>query len=73
MRNYLTIEKIKFSIILIVLCATLFLYLQYFIKGLNQKFLETKGILNMISMDLINKNENLKAGFTDGTLIKSLK
>jgi len=69
----LTIEKIKYSVFLLF-CAFVFvvLWLPY-LRSLNEKIFRTKGMLNMIPLEVIMKSENLKNAFLSGNLMQAVK
>ncbi len=69
----LSVDKIKFAIfILLVVFVFVFVWMRY-LKGLNDKIFRTKGMLNMIPMDIISKNENLKQLFFGGDILQAVK
>lgn len=66
-------EIIKF---VIYLCFCLFVFLALWLpyrKNLSDKIFRTKGMLNMIPMEIITKNENLKALFLAGDILQGVK
>ena len=66
-------EKIQFSVFLIMIVIVfLFIWTPY-LKNLNTKIWRTKGMLNMIPMDIISKNENLKNAFISGDILQAVK
>ncbi|EAR83935.1 PAS domain S-box protein (macronuclear) [Tetrahymena thermophila SB210] len=66
-------EIIIFSIyIVIILIVFIFIWIPY-LNGLNIKIWRTKGMLNMIPMDVINKNDQLKNAFTNGEILQAVK
>lgn len=69
----LNIDRVKFTIF-ILLCVVIFgiMWLRY-LKGLNDKIFRTKGMLNMIPMDIISKNENLKNLFFSENILQAVK
>ena len=75
--NYLAKSKqteiIKF-VIYILFCVFVFviLWLPYR-KNLSDKIFRTKGMLNMIPMDIITKNEGLKNLFLAGDILQGVK
>jgi len=73
LNNTLNIERVKFSIF-IIFCFFVFgiLWLRY-LKSLNDKIFRTKGMLNMIPMDIITKNESLKNLFVSGDILQAVK
>lgn len=73
LNSRLTIDKVKFTIfILLVFFVFVFLWMRY-LQGLNDKIFRTKGMLNMIPMDIISKNENLKQLFFGGDILQAVK
>jgi len=69
----LVIEKIKFvAFLTCLLVIFLFLWVPY-LKRLSMKIFRTKGMLNMIPMDIISKSEQLKYMFTSGSLLNAVK
>ena len=69
----LTVDRVKFTVF-ILWCVVVFgiLWLRY-LKGLNDKIFRTKGMLNMIPMEIISKNENLKGLFVSGDILQAVK
>lgn len=67
------IEKIKFSIFIIFMVVVFVLIWMPYLKNLNTKIWRTKGMLNMIPMDIISKNENLKNAFISGDILQAVK
>lgn len=71
--NNLDIEKAIFAAYLcFIIFVFVFLWAPY-LRNLNVKIWRTKGMLNMIPMDLIGKNENLKTKFISGDLLQAVK
>lgn len=67
------LERLKFAIFLVGLFLTLaFIWLPY-LRNLSNKIFRTKGMLNMIPMEIISKNENLKNLFIQGDLLQAVK
>lgn len=63
MSDFQQIEKIKFSVFIVgIFLIFLLLWLPY-LRSLNNKIWRTKGMLNMIPMDIITKHQNLKKAF----------
>lgn len=60
------------TFIAVVVVLYLVLWLPY-LKDLNMKIWRTKGMLNMIPMNIIIKNERLKNEFTSGMLEKAVR
>ena len=44
-----------------------------YLKNLNVKIWRTKGMLNMIPMEILQKNDNLKEKFMSGDLLQAVK
>lgn len=66
-------EKVKLVLFYILLLLVgVFIWLPY-LKNLSNKIFRTKGMLNMIPMDIISKNENLKNLFISGDLLNAVK
>lgn len=63
MKQFEKIEKIKFSVFIVGMCIV-FVFIWYpYQQSLNVKIWRTKGMLNMIPMEIITKHANLKAAF----------
>jgi PAS domain S-box-containing protein len=69
-----TTERIRFAVfVCFVVIAFLILWLPY-LKGLQDKIFRTKGMLNMIPMELITKNANLRRLFAQsGDILQAVK
>ena len=66
-------EIIKF-VIYILFCFFVFLFLWIpYRKNLSDKIFRTKGMLNMIPMEIITKNDNLKNLFLAGDILDGVK
>lgn len=66
-------EKVKYSIyILFVAFVFLFLWTPY-LNRLNQDIWRTKGMLNMIPLRMMSRNENLKAAFSSNNILLAVK
>jgi hypothetical protein len=69
----LTVERIRFTIFILGSFAIfLFLWTPY-LKRVRNDIWRTKGMLNMIPMELITKNENLKNVFTSEELMQAVQ
>ena len=67
------IEKIKFAIFMVALFIVfLFIWTPY-LSNLNLKIWRTKGMLSMIPMAIISKNESLKNAFVSGDILRAVK
>ena len=75
--NYLTnvkkIEAIKFVMFLLFCFLVFFALWQPYLKNLNDNIFRTKGMLSMIPMDIISKNENLRTLFLTGNILQAVK
>jgi len=75
--NYLgdvrVIDKVKFSIfIILAVLFFIFIWLPYK-RGLDKKIFRTKGMLKMIPIDIIMRDENLKNRFLHGNILQAVK
>lgn len=69
----LNIERIRFTIFILGSFAIfLFIWTPY-LKRVRDDIWRTKGMLNMIPMEIITKNENLKNLFTSEELIQAVQ
>jgi len=67
------IEIIKF-VLFILFCFFAFFFLwQPYLKNLKDKIFRTKGMLNMIPMDIISKNEGLRVQFLGDNIMRAVK
>ena len=76
-QDYLSQSKktqiIKF-VVYLCFCLLVFILLWLpYRKNLSDKIFRTKGMLNMIPMEIITKNENLKALFLAGDILQGVK
>jgi len=69
-----TTERIRFAVfVCFIIVAFLILWLPY-LQGLQDKIFRTKGMLNMIPMELITKNANLRRLFAQsGDILQAVK
>jgi len=68
-----TDEIIKFVVYLIwCICIVLPIWFKY-LRTLNDKIFRTKGMLNMIPMEIVHKNEALREVFIKGEFLDSVK
>jgi hypothetical protein len=66
-------NRVKYGIF-ILLCFIVFGFLWVpYMKKLNRKIIRTKGMLNMIPLEFILHNENLKNAFLHGGIIKAIR
>jgi len=67
------LERLKFAVFIIGLVVVFcFIWIPY-LRNLSNKIFRTKGMLNMIPMDIISKNESLKNLFISGDLLQAVK
>ena len=70
---YVTMNKVDFILtFLFIAFIYIFVWLPY-LRNLSQKIWRTKGMLNMIPIDIVSKNENLKNIFVSGDLLQAVK
>lgn len=66
-------EKVKYAVFF-VFSAFVFLFIWTpFVNNLNQNIWRTKGMLNMIPLEIMGKNENLKGAFLREDLLRAVK
>ena len=66
-------ESYKLGIFLfVIIIAFIFVWSPY-LRNLNIKIWRTKGMLNMIPMDILQKNESLKGKFMSSDLLQAVK
>lgn len=66
-------EKIKFAVLMILLgIVLLFVWLPY-LNDVKKKIWRVKGMLNMIPMDIIGNNENLKVALISEDIAATVK
>jgi PAS domain S-box-containing protein len=65
--------KIIFAVFIVFLALVYVFIWSPYLANLSNKIWRTKGMLNMIPMDIIAKNENLKQAFTTGDLLQAVK
>lgn len=71
--KFLTIERIRFTIFILGSFAIFFFLWTPYLKKVRDDIWRTKGMLNMIPMEIITKNENLKNIFTSGELMQAIQ
>lgn len=67
------IEMIVLSIFGTVIILTFFFVWLPYLRGLSNKIWRTKGMLNMIPIEVITKHESLKNAFISGNLLSAVK
>lgn len=78
--NFANLLKFNLNIEIIVLCVFtagivfifLFLWIPY-LRSLSTKIWRTKGMLNMIPIDVITKHDSLKNAFISGDILRAVK
>jgi len=68
-----TVSKVKFSIFIVAIFFIFFVIWSPYLRRLKEKIFRTKGMLNMIPMNIITKNENLKNVFIQGNILQAVK
>jgi len=71
--NTMTLSKVKYGIFLAILLLVFFIVWIPYKTTLMEKIFKTKGMLKMIPIDLITKDENMKAVFFGGNILKGVK
>ncbi len=66
-------EKIKFSVLMILLGVILFIVWIPYLSKIKEKIWRVKGMLNMIPMDIIGNNENLKNSLISEDIAAAVK
>lgn len=65
-------EEIKFSLFIVAVFLVFFAIWLPYLDSLNNKIWRTKGMLNMIPMDIIMKYERLRKALTEGDILKAV-
>ena len=73
LQSSLDIFKIIFTMFILLLAFVFTFVWSPYLGNLSNKIWRTKGMLNMIPMDIIGKNENLKSLFMSGDLLQAVK
>ena len=66
-------EIIVFSLYIVLILTVFIIVWIPYLNGLNIKIWRTKGMLNMIPMEVINKHESLKNAFISGDILQAVK
>lgn len=66
-------EIIKFVIFLVFELVVFVIIWTPYLKNLSQNIWRTKGMLNMIPMDVMSRNESLKNVFTSNDLLQAVR
>lgn len=69
----LQIDEIKFSVFIVVIFAIFIFIWTPYLRNLKNKIWRTKGMLNMIPIDIIKENDKLKKAFTSGDILQAVK
>jgi len=72
-KGELNIARIWFSLVVVYLLFTFLVLWIPYMRRLRDDIWRTKGMLNMIPMEIINENENLTDLFISGELIKAVR
>ena len=67
------LDKVKFAIFIILLFFVFVVLWHPYKKELNDKIYKTKGMLKMIPIDIISKDENLKNTFLSGNILQAVR
>ena len=67
------IEKIKFIIFIMMVCVCFFVIWIPYLSKVKKKIWRVKGMLNMIPMDIIANNENLKVALISDDITQAVK
>jgi len=68
-----TLAKVKFIVFIVAAFLIFFFIWIPYLKRLKEKIFRTKGMLNMIPMNIITKNESLKTEFIQGDILQAVK
>ncbi|CAD8089671.1 unnamed protein product [Paramecium primaurelia] len=68
-----SIEQMKFSVYLVLMFAAFIFCWTPYLNNLSKQIWRTKGMLNMIPMDIIQKYPNLKQQFIGGEILQAVK
>jgi len=71
--NTVNLSKLKYGIFLLILLLVFFVVWIPYKTTLMEKIFKTKGMLKMIPIELITKDENIKAVFFGGNILKAVK
>ena len=69
----ITTERIKFAVFIVVGALMFFFVWMPYLRNLSQKIWRTKGMLNMIPMNIISRNQDLKDAFMSNELLQAVK
>lgn len=68
-----TLARVKFIVFIVAAFLIFFFIWIPYLKRLKEKIFRTKGMLNMIPMNIITKNESLKNEFIQGDILQAVK
>jgi PAS domain S-box-containing protein len=68
-----SLAKVKFIVFIVAAFLIFFFIWIPYLKRLKEKIFRTKGMLNMIPMNIITKNESLKNEFIQGDILQAVK
>lgn len=66
-------EQIKFIVLMVLLSLILFIVWLPYLSQVKEKIWRVKGMLNMIPMDIIGNNENLKISLISDDIAAAVK
>lgn len=67
------VDIIKFAVFIVYKALVFFFVWLPYLKRLAQNIWRTKGMLNMIPMEIMSKNENLKAAFIGTDILQAVR
>ncbi|CAD8197718.1 unnamed protein product [Paramecium pentaurelia] len=67
------IEQVKFSVFLIIMFFVFIFCMTQYQNNLSEQIWETKGLLNMIPLEIIAKYQHLKEQFVGGEILKAVQ
>jgi len=73
LNTYLNYQKIIYAIFIILMVAIYFFIWVPYLGNLSVKLWRTKGMLNMIPMEIIKESPSLKEHFSSQSLLQSVK
>lgn len=68
-----SLSTVKFIIFMIISVLIFVLVWNPYLKSLNNKIWRTKGMLNMIPIDIIMRNEKLRSAMKSGEILDAVK
>mmetsp|Transcript_16936 Transcript_16936/g.1515 ORF Transcript_16936/g.1515 Transcript_16936/m.1515 type:complete len:97 (-) Transcript_16936:34-324(-) len=68
-----SIGTIKFIIFMVIIVLIFIIVWTPYLKSLNNKIWRTKGMLNMIPIDIIIRNEKLRSAMKSGEILDAVR